>query len=199
MGHLASVVVAVFLLSSPALAQVPDVSPPPLLNDPTPAPAPAPEAAFIEAIDRKLLVFRQEGFGLQLANREKSVGIGSLFWDNELEAMFGSVPAASTLFQEARAKTFVASLLTLGGFIGVAGSVAVLVVFLLAPLPSLPLLVAAMVLDLAALVVTLISIPFRMRAQAGLYEAVEAHNRGLLRLPFPTPIAPAPGPVVLRF
>lgn len=192
----------VLLVGGVAFGQegVPDVSPPPLLQDSTPLVpqfAPQVDKGFLESVDRSLLAFRQEGFGLRLANKEKSLGVGNLFWDEDLEKMFVAVPEAMKVFQEARGKTFIASMLTLGGIIGVGGSLAVLGVFLLLPTASLPLLIAALVLDIAALVVTMISIPFRMRAQSGLFEAVELHNRGLLKLP-QTP-APTDGPVVMRF
>ena len=187
-------------LSAAAMGQVPEVSAPPLpVEEPLKA---GPDPAFIEAVDRQLLSFRQEGLSVTLANREKSLKIAGLFWDEDLTPMFAAVPSSLALFQEARQKNRIASILTLGGLVGSVGALGIAVAAILLPQLTLTLLIAAVLVDVVALVLTAIGLPFQIRSQGLLYEAVESHNRGLLRLPIAEGSGEwdmPPGGLVFRF
>lgn len=150
--------------------------------------------SYAESIDQRLVSVLAGDGAYTVHTRYRTVQVGRLFWDDEVEQAFAGVPAAVASIHQARLDNLRGAWLTLGSF---AASAAGLGLVLTAALLGGPigLLVAAMGAELVALILGLVGQAFRRDAEAGLLRAADEYNHGLLAAPPdpPAPAAPPPG------
>ncbi|MDP3503881.1 MAG: hypothetical protein Q8S33_26320 [Myxococcales bacterium] len=156
-----------------------------------PADEPAEVKAFAQFVDRHLLTLdpdMSQG-ALRLRQREHTFSLK----DDDFPDAFKLVPEAYGLAQKAQENFRTSSTLQIVGLAALGGGTAlVLLAPLLASGAFLPLLIAGLVLDLVAMTLVLVALPFSISASTQFTSAVATYNRGLLDL---RPMPDAPGRV----
>ncbi len=185
------------------VSQAPSAPPVVTADTATTAPVPSSEAmkppadepvevkAFAQFVDRHLLTLDpdQTQGTLRLRQREHAFSLK----DDDFPDAFKLVPEAHGLAQKAQENFRTSSTLQIVGLAALGGGTAlVLVAPLLAAGAFLPLLIAGLVLDLVALTLVLVALPFAVSASTQFTSAVATYNRGLLDL---RPMPEGPGRV----
>jgi hypothetical protein len=156
-----------------------------------PADEPAEVKAFAQFVDRHLLTLdpdMSQGT-LRLRQREHTFSLK----DDDFPDAFKLVPEAYGLAQKAQENFRTSSTLQIVGLATLGGGTALLLVApLLASGAFLPLLIAGLVLDLVAMTLVLVALPFAISASTQFTSAVATYNRGLLDL---RPMPEGPGRV----
>jgi hypothetical protein len=152
-----------------------------------PADEPLEVKAFAQFVDRHLLTLdpdMSQG-NLRLRQREHTFSLR----DDDFPDAFKLVPEAYTLAQKAQENFRTAGTLQIVGLSALgAGTALLLAAPLLASGAFFALLIVGLVLDLVAIVMVLVALPFSISASTQFTSAVATYNRGLLDLrPMPEP------------
>lgn len=172
------------LLVSALLTQAPP--PPPVTPEPAVAvkaspSEPAEVKAFAQFVDRHLLTLDVDAAqGFKLRQRDRVISLR----DDDFAEAFKLIPEAQTMAQRAMESLRTGTVLQIIGLvaIGVGAAVVALSPLVLTAGALIPLLVVGLVLNVAALVLVLIAVPYLMAANNQFTSAMAMYNRGLLEL-----------------
>ncbi|MDP2269922.1 MAG: hypothetical protein Q8N23_18060 [Archangium sp.] len=144
-----------------------------------PAAAEPPEVGvFAQWVQRHLLTLHFAGNAAEVHQRERAFRLQ----DDTFADAFTLVPEARELAVSATAAFRTGTALQSTGLVSVGAGVGLTLVATLIPSLLLPLLVVALVMSGAALVLTVIALPFLLNAQSKFLSSVATYNRGLLDL-----------------